>query len=109
MPKRKQSTEAQVRKTRRKTRRKFSAGEKNRILLEGLRGEVSVSELCRREGIVPNLYYRWSKDFLGAGKKRRSGDTVREVTSDSCPSIRRPFEASAMVSSSVGLLPEPGA
>ncbi len=79
---RKQSTEAAVRDIRRRTRRKFSPEEKIRIVLEGLRGEQSVSELCRREGIAANLYYRWSKDFLEAGKKRLAGDTVREATSD---------------------------
>ncbi len=78
----KQSTEAAVRDIRRRTRRKFSPEEKIRIVLEGLRGEQSVSELCRREGIAANLYYRWSKDFLEAGKKRLAGDTVREATSD---------------------------
>jgi len=82
MTTKKQSAEAQVREIRRKTRRKFSAEEKIRIVLEGLRGEQSVAELCRREGIVANLYYRWSKDFLEAGKKRLSGDTVREATTD---------------------------
>ncbi len=64
---RKQSTEAAVREIRRCTRRKFSPEEKIRIVLEGLRGEQSISELCRREGIASNLYYRWSKDFLEAG------------------------------------------
>ncbi len=78
----KQSTESTVREIRRRTRRKFSPEEKIRIVLEGLRGEQSVSELCRREGIAANLYYRWSKDFLEAGKKRLAGDTVREATSD---------------------------
>ncbi len=78
----KQSAEAAVRDIRRRTRRKFSPEEKIRIVLEGLRGEQSVSELCRREGIAANLYYRWSKDFLEAGKKRLAGDTVREATSD---------------------------
>ncbi len=78
----KQSSEAAVREIRRRTRRKFSPEEKIRIVLEGLRGEQSVSELCRREGIAANLYYRWSKDFLEAGKKRLAGDTVREATSD---------------------------
>ena len=68
--KEKQSPESVVREIRRQTRRKFSAEEKIRIVLEGLKGEVSISELCRREGIVSNLYYRWSKDFLEAGKKR---------------------------------------
>ena len=79
--KRKQSAEAVVRDIRRRTRRKFSPEEKIRIVLEGLRGEQSVSELCRREGIVATLYYRWSKDFLEAGKKRLAGDTAREATS----------------------------
>jgi transposase len=65
----KQSTEAAVREIRRRTRRKFAPEEKVRIVLEGLRGEQSISELCRREGIASNLYYRWSKDFLEAGKK----------------------------------------
>ena len=89
MQKKKQSTEAAVREIRRKTRRKFSAEEKIRIVLEGLRGEISVRELCRREGIVPNLYYRWSKDFLEAGKKRLSGDTVREATTGEVKELRK--------------------
>jgi transposase len=76
----KQSSEAAVREIRRRTRRKFSPEEKIRIVLEGLRGEQSVSGLCRREGIASNLYYRWSKDFLEAGKKQLAGDTVREAT-----------------------------
>ncbi len=82
MTKKKPSAEAAVRDIRRRTRRKFSPEEKIRIVLEGLRGEDSVSELCRREGIAANLYYHWSKDFLEAGKKRLAGDTVREATSD---------------------------
>ena len=90
MPRRKkQSSEAAVRDIRRKTRRRFSAEEKIRIVLDGLRGEMSVAELCRREGIAANLYYRWSKDFLEAGKKRLSGDTVREATSDEVKGLRR--------------------
>jgi transposase len=76
----KQSTEAAVREIRRRTRRKFAPEEKVRIVLEGLRGEQSISELCRREGIASNLYYRWSKDFLEAGKKQLAGDTVREAS-----------------------------
>jgi len=80
--------ESVVREIRRKTRRQYSAEEKIRIVLEGLKGEVSISELCRREGIVSNLYYRWSKDFLEAGKKRLSGDTVREATSSEVSEIR---------------------
>ena len=84
----KQSTEAAVREIRRRTRRKFSPEEKIRIVLEGLRGEQSISELCRREGIASNLYYRWSKDFLEAGKKQLAGDTVREATSDEVKDLR---------------------
>jgi len=83
-----QSPESVVREIRRNTRRKFSAEEKIRIVLEGLKGEVSIVELCRREGIVSNLYYRWSKDFLEAGKKRLAGDTVREATSSEVTDLR---------------------
>ena len=72
MPKKKQSTEAAVREIRRRTRRKFAPEEKVRIVLEGLRGEQSISEPCRREGIAANLYYRWSKDFLEAGVSRQT-------------------------------------
>ena len=61
---------------------------KIRIVLEGLRGEDSIAELCRREGINQNLYYRWSKDFLEAGKKRLAGDTAREATSDEVKQLR---------------------
>lgn len=85
---RKPSTEAAVRDIRRRTRRKFSPEEKIRIVLEGLRGEQSVADLCRREGIASNLYYRWSKDFLEAGKKQLAGDTVREATSDEVKDLR---------------------
>jgi transposase len=83
-----QSPEAVVREIRRNTRRKYSAEEKIRIVLEGLKGEVSITELCRREGIVSNLYYRWSKDFLEAGKKRLQGDTSREATSSEVTDLR---------------------
>ena len=69
----KASAEKAVREIRRKTRRRFSAEEKIRIVIEGLRGEESIASLCRREGIVANLYYRWSKEFLEAGKKRLLG------------------------------------
>jgi len=86
--KKKQSSEAAVREIRRRARRRFSAEEKIRIVLEGLRGEVSVAELCRREGIASNLYYRWSKEFLEAGKKRLNGDTLREATSDEVKVLR---------------------
>lgn len=86
------SPEGVVKDIRRQTRRKFTAEEKIRIVLEGLKGEVSISELCRREGIVSNLYYRWSKDFLEAGKKRLQGDTVREATSGEVVGLRQENE-----------------
>jgi transposase len=87
--KKKPGTEAIVREIRRNTRRKFSSEEKIRIVLGGLRGEESITTICRREGINPNLYYRWSKSFLEAGKKRLSGDTMREATSDEVIQLRR--------------------
>ena len=83
------NTEKRVKEIRRKTRRKFSAEEKIRIVLDGLRGEYSIAELCRREGINPNLYYRWSKDFLEAGKRRLAGDTVREASSDEVVGLKK--------------------
>src|ERR1700733_13419228 len=79
---------------RRATRKQYSAEEKIRIVLEGLRGEDSIAELCRREGIAQTLYYRWSKDFLEAGKKRLAGDTARAATSDEVKDLRR--EATAL-------------
>jgi transposase len=83
-----QSAEEAVRDIRRATRRHFSAEEKIRIVVEGLRGEDSIAELCRKEGIAQNLYYRWSKEFLEAGKKRLAGDTAREATSDEVKTLR---------------------
>ena len=85
----KELAEQIVRDIRRATWRHFSAEDKIRIVLEGLRGEDSIAELCRREGIVQNLYYRWSKDFLEAGKKRLAGDTARAATSDEVKDLRR--------------------
>src|SRR5215210_139696 len=90
----KEPAETVVRDVRRATRRHFSAEEKIRIVLQGLRGEDSIAELCRREGISQNLYYRWSKEFLEAGKKRLAGDTAREATSDEVRTLRR--EAGAL-------------
>ncbi len=83
------SAERVVRDIRRKTRRRFSAEEKIRIVLEGLRGEESIAALCRREGLNPNLYYRWSKEFLEAGKKRLLGNTTREATSTEVADVRK--------------------
>ena len=90
----KDSAEKTVRDIRRRTRRHYSAEEKIRIVLEGLRGEDSIAELCRREGINANVYYRWSKEFLEAGKKRLSGDTARQATSDEVKDLRA--EAAAL-------------
>ena len=81
--------EKRVREIKRRTGRKFAAEEKIRIVLEGLKGEQSISELCRREGIQPAQYYSWSKEFLDAGKRRLSGDTVREATSSEVTDLRK--------------------
>ena len=86
------SAEAVVRDIRRQTRKKYSAEEKIRIVLEGLRGEDSIAELCRREGIAPNMYYKWSKEFLEAGKARLTGDTKREATSSEVDGLRQENE-----------------
>ncbi len=79
---------------RRATRRHFSAEDKIRIVMDGLRGEHSIAELCRREGIAQSLYYVWSKEFLDAGKRRLAGDTARAATSDEVKDWRR--ESSAL-------------
>jgi transposase len=84
----KPSPESIVREIKRKTRRKFSAEEKIRIILEGLRGEQSITDLCRREGIHPTQYYKWSKALLEAGKQRLTGDTVREAGSEEVGELR---------------------
>ena len=85
----KKSAESLVRDIKRKTRRKFSSEEKIRIVIEGLRGEMSIAELCRREGIAQNLYYRWSKDFMESGRKRLAGDTLREANTSEVQSLKR--------------------
>jgi transposase len=82
------AVEATVREIRRKTRKKYSAEEKVRIVLEGLRGEEKIAELCRREGIHQNMYYKWSKEFLEAGKQRLVGDTKREADSQEVEAMR---------------------
>ena len=85
----KRSVEKTVRDIRRATRRKYSAEEKIRIVLEGLRGEESIAELCRREGIAQSLYYKWSKDFMEASKKRLAGDIVRQANTSEVTELRR--------------------
>jgi transposase len=88
------ATEKVVKDIRRRTRRQHSSEEEIRIVLDGLRGEDSISELCRREGIAQSLYYSWSKEFLEAGKKRLAGDTARQATSSEVKELRA--EASAL-------------
>ena len=78
-----------VKQIKRATRRKFSADENIRIVLEGLRGEISISELSRKEGIATSVYYKWSKDFMEAGKRRLAGDTIRAATTDEVKDLRR--------------------
>jgi transposase len=84
----KQSAEDAITDIRRATRRHFSGEEKIRIVLEGLRGEASIAELCRHEGIVSSMYYGWSKEFLEAGKRRLAGDPARAATSDEVKDAR---------------------
>ncbi len=82
-------SERLVRDIRRATRKQYSAEEKIRVVLDGLRGEVSIAELCRREGIAESLYYSWSKEFLEAGKRRLAGDTERSATTNEVKDLRR--------------------
>jgi transposase len=86
------SPESVVREIKRNTRRKITAEEKIRIVLEGLKGEESIAEICRREGIAPSMYYKWSKGFLEAGKRQLNGDTKREATSDDVTQLRQENE-----------------
>src|SRR5690242_12747715 len=82
-------SEQVVKDIRRATRKHYSAEDKIRIVLDGLRGEYSIAELCRREGIAESLYYSWSKEFLEAGKRRLAGDTARAATTDEVKQLRR--------------------
>ena len=84
----KDPAEKAVRDIRRKTRKRYSAEDKIRIVLSGLRGEESIAALCRHEGIAEGLYYSWSKEFLEAGKKRLAGDTARQATSNEVKTLR---------------------
>lgn len=87
--KKKTDPDSIVRDIKRKTRRKYSSEDKIRIVLEGLKGESSIAELCRKEGINPNVYYKWSKDFLDAGQRRLTGDTIREANSSEVGELRK--------------------
>jgi transposase len=86
---RRNASEAIVKDIRRATRKQYSAEEKIRIVLDGLRGEDTIAELCRREGIAQSLYYSWSKEFLEAGKKRLAGDTARAASTGEVKDLRR--------------------
>ncbi len=86
---RRSASEKLVKDIKRATRKQYSSEEKIKIVLDGLRGEDSIAELCRREGIAQGVYYKWSKDFLEAGKKRLSGDTARSATTDEVKDLRR--------------------
>ena len=90
----KKPAEQVIKDIRRVTRRHFSAEDKIRIVLDGLRGEDSIAELCRKEGIAQSLYYTWSKEFMEAGKRRLAGDTTRAATTDEVKDLRR--EAGAL-------------
>jgi transposase len=87
-----ETARALIRKTKRATRRRFPTEDKIRIVMEGVRGEISIAELCRREGIHPTIYYKWLKDFMEAGKARMRGDTLREATSDEVKLLRQENE-----------------
>src|SRR5580693_1889704 len=88
-PSPKEPAERVLEDIRRATRKHYSAEDKIRIVLDGLRGEASIAELCRREGIAESLYYTWSKEFLEAGKRRLAGDTARAATSGEVKDLRR--------------------
>ena len=83
------NSEKLVKDIRRRTRKKYSFEEKIRIVLEGMRGEESIAELCRREGLNQNVYYRWSKEFLEAGKQRLAGDIKREASSTEVINLKK--------------------
>jgi transposase len=83
------ATQKLVKDIRRATRKHYSAEEKIRIVLDGLRGEETIAELCRREGIAQSIYYKWSKEFLEAGKRRLAGDTARAASTGEVKDLRR--------------------
>ena len=87
MPKKKNASSL-ISELKRKTRRNYSSEEKIRIVIDGLRGEITIAELCRKEGISQGLYYKWSKDFMEAGKKRLSGDTMREANTSEVKELK---------------------
>lgn len=87
MPKKKNASSL-ISELKRKTRRNYSSEEKIRIVIDGMRGEITIAELCRKEGLSQGLYYKWSKDFMEAGKKRLSGDTMREANTSEVKELK---------------------
>jgi transposase len=85
---RKKNASSLISELKRKTRRNYSSEEKIRIVIEGMRGEMTIAELCRKEGLSQGLYYKWSKDFMEAGKKRLSGDTMREANTSEVKELK---------------------
>ena len=92
MTRKKKTVEATVKHIRRKTRKQYSPEEKIRIVIEGLRGDMTVAELCRKEGIAQSMYYKWSKEFLEAGKSRLAGNMKRQADSEEVSEMRRELE-----------------
>ena len=103
MTEKKQSVESTVKNIRRNSKKKYSAEEKIRIVLEGLRGEMTIAELCRREGINQNSYYKWSKEFLEASKQRLAGNTSRQATSNEVKALRNELEAMKLMVAELSL------
>jgi len=101
MAKKKPTAEGTVRNIRRRTRKQYSAEEKIRVVIEGLRGVMSVAELCRKEGISQSLYYKWSKEFLEAGKARLAGDTKREADGTEVQEMRSELEQLKLLAASI--------
>lgn len=103
MAKKKAKTEGTVRNIRRRTRKQYSAEEKIRIVIEGLRGEMTVAELCRKEGIAQSIYYKWSKEFLEAGKSRLAGNIKRQADSEEVTEMRKELEQLKMLVAELSL------
>jgi transposase len=103
MTEKKQTVEATVKNIRSNTKKKYTAEEKIRIVLEGLRGEMSIAELCRKEGIIQNSYYKGSKEFLEAGKRRLAGNTSRQATSNEVKSLRKELEGMKLMVAELSL------
>jgi transposase len=103
MTEKKSSVEATVKNIRRNSKKKYSAEEKIRIVLEGLRGEMTIAELCRKEGINQNSYYKWSKEFLEAGKQRLAGNTSRQATSNEVKALRNELDTMKLMVAELSL------